>query len=74
MRVTDWLAAVLETAAVNEILEAPAGTVVLLGIFTLDDVAQREMTAPPAGAAALNETVQVLKAPGFTGFGLQLQL
>jgi hypothetical protein len=66
VRVTDWLLATLEVAALKVVEEDPPGIVVEMGTVTAALLLDRAMTAPPAGAGPESVTVQVLGVPPWT--------
>jgi len=54
----------------NVALVAPAGTVTLAGTVAALELSESDTDAPPAGAAALNDTVPVDELPPTTLVGL----
>ncbi len=57
-------------AIANVALVAPAGTVTLAGTVAALELSESDTDAPPAGAAALNDTVPVDELPPTTLVGL----
>ena len=55
---------------VNVALVAPAGTVTLAGTVAALELSESDTAAPPAGAAALNDTVPIDELPPTTELGL----
>jgi hypothetical protein len=64
----------LATVAVKEALVSPVPTMTLLGTVMLALLENKATTEPPAGAAEVNETVQVDVPGAFTVAGEQPRL